>query len=241
MTDDSASKELRKLVRSILDECWPQSDNQVPKYSPPGFLFRKDVQDHPIPFFGNLIDAEVITIAVNPSSTEFKPWRNWGPQRLSPDVLTSRLAGYFKSTQPKPHPWFAEAEEALNILGCSYTNNVAHLDLSPRATRSMRSFVTPRERKEFLTMLKNDVKWLAQMFALIQKPKLVILIGKVIDERDHRGIGIGDFLLRHAPDLWNGILDGRRWPQTPCSKTQLTDRIFRKRNALLEFLQCNQN
>jgi hypothetical protein len=237
MTGDSVPTELAMLVRSIQDECWPLAENQ-PIYSPPGFLFRNDVKVHPIPFFGNLINAEVVTIAVNPSSTEFAPWRNWGSQRLSADVLTSRLVGYFKSTQPKPHPWFAEIEEALNIIECSYTSNVVHLDISPRATRSMRSFLVADERRAFLTMLENDVKWLAQIFALIQKPKRVMFIGKVIDERDHRGLGIGEFLERHAHHFWS-ILEGRRWPRASCSKSLLADRVYRKHDVLLKSLHCN--
>src|ERR1700722_19730298 len=100
MTGDSTHSELISFVRSIQDECWPLPDYPTPEYSPPKFLFRDDIQNHPIPFFGNLINAEVVTIAANPSSTEFVPWRNWGKQRLPADVLTSRLVGYFKSTQP---------------------------------------------------------------------------------------------------------------------------------------------
>jgi hypothetical protein len=236
MTGDPVPMELVKLVRSIQDECWPLPENKAPAYSPPGFLFRNDVQHHPIPFFGNPINAEVVTIAVNPSSTEFAPWRNWGSERLPAGTLASRLVGYFRSTKPKPHPWFAEIEEALNVIGCSYTSNAVHLDLSPRATRSMRSFLRPGKRRDFLTMLKNDVKWLAQIFALIQKPKLVMLIGSVIDERDPRGVGIGDFLSRYASDLWNGILAGLRWPQKSCSKALLADRVFRNRGTLLRAL-----
>lgn len=240
MTGDSVPRRLVNLVRSIQDECWPLAENQAPTYVPPGFLFRDAVHVHSIPFFGDLPRASVITVAVNPSSTEFVPWRKWGSERLSASALTSRLLGYFKSTEPKPHPWFAEVEEALNILGLSYTNGAAHLDLSPRATRSMMSFQMPNERRAFLGMLKHDLKWLVQTFAFIQKPKLVILLGKVIDEHNTHGLGLGEFLSTHAPDdFWNHTLAGRRWPQNPCSKSQLAYRVFRNRNTLLDFLHRN--
>jgi len=114
MIEDSVSTKLIELVRSVQDEGWPLPENQAPGYSPPDFLFRDDVHVHPIPFFGDLINAEVVTIAVNPSSTEFAPWRNWGTTRLSATDLASRLIGYFKSTQPRPHAWFCEVEEALS-------------------------------------------------------------------------------------------------------------------------------
>ena len=42
-----------------------------------GPVLRLDTPLHPIPFFGNLESAQVLTIGLNPSSTEFAPWRQW--------------------------------------------------------------------------------------------------------------------------------------------------------------------
>jgi hypothetical protein len=101
------------LVRRVLDSCWPLGATSPASYTPPSHFFRASVVLHPIPFFGNLESAEVLTIGVNPSSTEFEPWRDWPEQRMTSEDLSNRLLDYFRRPHPKPHPWFADIEEAL--------------------------------------------------------------------------------------------------------------------------------
>jgi hypothetical protein len=144
--------------------------------------------------------------------------------------------GYFDSISPRPHPWFAEIEEALNIIGCSYSENAAHLDLSPRATRAMRGFTTPPQRQGFIDMLSHDTKWLGRALDLATRAKLVVLVGWVPDQEQRRGIGVGSFLSRQAPELWSR-LSGRRWPRSPCSKRQLAERVYRKRQILVDLVR----
>ena len=65
-------------------------------------LFPPNCQYHPIPFFGPLEAARVITIGLNPSSGEFASWRLWNSQ-LSAHDLASRLHNYFRLVRPRPH------------------------------------------------------------------------------------------------------------------------------------------
>jgi len=77
-----------------------------------GAILRHDRPLHPIPFFGNLESAQVLTIGLNPSSTEFEPWRKWPDSKMDPDDLARRLAGYFRSVNPRPHPSFPVGDDA---------------------------------------------------------------------------------------------------------------------------------
>jgi hypothetical protein len=92
----------------------------------------------PIPFFGRLDTAIVLTVGVNPSADEFRADRAtiWRGVTSSADLL-NRLTSYFESA---PHPWFGPWRSALNLLGVAYENGTAaHLDLSARATISMQN------------------------------------------------------------------------------------------------------
>ena len=92
----------------------------------------------PIPFFGNLDHARFVTVGLNPSSTEFAPWREWGSVS-GPAELTFRLVNYFRLaniTLPPPHPWFGEILEACHNLRCPHGLAAAHTDYCPWATLS---------------------------------------------------------------------------------------------------------
>jgi len=90
----------------------------------------------PIPFFGDLRTARVLTLGVNPAASEFDEMRWDG---VSTDVQWAyRLINYFHQPHVSWHKWFRPWEASLRLLGCSYENRTAaHLDLSPRATMPM--------------------------------------------------------------------------------------------------------
>ena len=93
---------------------------------------------YPIPFFGDIENAVVATIGLNPSATEFTTDR--GSRGLSPSDIAAQLVEYF---QRNPHPWFAVWERALRSFGASYRTNAVHLDVSPRATISAAAAIDP--------------------------------------------------------------------------------------------------
>jgi hypothetical protein len=226
------------LTERVLNACWPLPGAPPPRYVPPPHFIRPGIVTHPVPFFGDLGSAVVLTIGVNPSSTEFSPWRGWSQQRMLPQDLCHRLLGYFKCTRCRPHPWFAEIEEALNILGRSYGKDAAHLDLSPRATRSMRTFKSSDDKREFVKMLQEDVVWLGEALSCASQARLIVFVGHVLDVVDPHGIGVGDFLRSNSKELCE-TLNGRRWPQVPCSKSRLAERVFRCRSVLRGHLATN--
>jgi len=110
---------------------------------------------HPIPYFGNLSSAKVVTLGLNPSSKEFTRNRNW-PQLISSEELHDRLCGYFDSVAPPPHRFFEPWSDALAHISASYKHDTAHLDLSPRATRAAGQFNADPHRALFLNMLRED-------------------------------------------------------------------------------------
>jgi hypothetical protein len=126
---DTALQPSRKLVDLVAEIQAEQSE--VERLYGDLFCKDKNISHHPVPFFGNLDSAKILTIALNPSTTEFKPWRKWPKPPIEANELARRLSSYFQSIDPAPHPWFGDFQEALGIIGASYNINAAHLDLSP--------------------------------------------------------------------------------------------------------------
>ena len=119
-----------------------------------GTILRDGIPLHPLPFFGNLDGAAIITIGLNPSSTEFEPWRLWPNEAMTAEDLALRLAGYFRSVNPPPHPWFGDFREALGIIGGDYKINAAHLDLFPWPTLSP-TYLNQLDKPERMKLLKK--------------------------------------------------------------------------------------
>ena len=140
--------------------------------------YENGLTTYPIPFFGNIETAKILTVGVNPSNGEFKN-RGW-PEELSTQSLTERLLNYFSLETTPPHPWFRDWDEAVNVLNCSYQKGeVAHLDLSPRATIPMGQ--APNQIK-FLEMVKNDIGWFFRLLSLCKNAKLLMMAGSVTNK-----------------------------------------------------------
>ena len=151
--------------------------------------FKSGLTTFPIPFFGNILTAKVLTIGVNPSADEFVG-RNW-PDRFDTDALTHRLLHYFDSPLG-PHPWFSPWTEALGLLDVEYARGeAAHLDLSPRATVSMSSVP---DTNLFLGMISHDLRWFFDFLGECTQARLLMAAGTVT-ERWY----INQFLALHGP------------------------------------------
>ena len=83
----------------------------------------------PIPFFGNIESAKVLTVGVNPSRTEFDDNRNWPREDMHAKDLKNRLVKYFNPEESfcREHGWFEEWERVLNLINFSYFNGTAPL------------------------------------------------------------------------------------------------------------------
>lgn len=99
-------------------------------------LFDSGLGTIPIPFFGDIRHATVITVGLNPSDGEFRG-RGWS-YPVDNQALYDRLTRYFVNSPVPPHPWFNTWEQALRHIGVSYSNgSAAHVDVCPWPTRPM--------------------------------------------------------------------------------------------------------
>jgi hypothetical protein len=147
----------------------------------------------PAPFFGDIEEAEILTIGVNPAASEFYKNRKWLETEATPEYLEARLTNYFRLADPGPHPWFSSWEESLKMLnGRSYRSHAAHLDLSPRATIPMGEL--PCER--FLEMVESDLPLFFESILLCRTAKVLLMAGSVTKK-----FYINEFLQKHAPQF----------------------------------------
>ena len=92
------------------------------------------------------------------------------------------------------HPWFDGYEKCLNILGHSYQTNAVHLDLSPRATKAMRS----ADRTLFLQMIAADMQCFLSALALCGNLKAAVMSGSVTGK-----YYFDEFLTAHLPSAYS--------------------------------------
>lgn len=144
------------------------SHSRFERFNQPG------VTTHPIPFFGDLRSARVITVGVNPSSGEFIN-RRW-PAQISASELAHRLTNYFTNAPVPPHRWFDTWQNAMAQIGISYATSAAHVDLSPRATASMGSIA---DWKGFCEMVDHDARWFFELLPLCRSAQVILMAGCV--------------------------------------------------------------
>ena len=147
----------------------------------------------PIPFFGDIRTARVLTVGVNPSPTEFHLGR-WS--RITNDSQwTHRLLNYFHTPTVPWHNWFLPWEASLRLLGCSYEDRTAaHLDLSPRSTTVM----SQANRQNFCEMVAGDVHWLYEVLPFATSARLIIAAGGMIEPAPDAWLTIGKYIERQA-------------------------------------------
>lgn len=130
----------------------------------------------PIPFFGNIKKAKVITIGANPSSTELN--NNWSEQ-MDASQINNKLENYFNDN---PHKWFSTWEKALNTIGYSYYNgSAAHTDLCPWATKSISALCNNGKCDKVLELFKKELHFFGNIINSI-KPNFVFLAGTLTNK-----------------------------------------------------------
>jgi hypothetical protein len=139
-----------KLV-SFVKKLQAEAKNIEERY---GEILCSDIPLHPIPFFGVVEKARVVTVGLNPSTTEFTEARLW-PLILTPCELTQRLVRYFQLPEVMPHCWFADLERGLAALHCPYHFAAAHIDIIPWATHAP-SYL--KNNPDFLQMYNKLLK-----------------------------------------------------------------------------------
>jgi hypothetical protein len=134
---------------------------------------------HPIPFFGALTSARVVTFGLNPSAGEFSSARGW-PTALSPEQLATRLVNYFRDG--REHRWFQPWIQVLALLGASYRRDAAHIDLSPRPTASAGTFRSEPRKSLFLDMLRTDAPLWIEALDKAPDVRLILLAGSATNK-----------------------------------------------------------
>lgn len=224
-----AVNELQNAIDRAISESSATPSSVLGRYS---CLFRNDFPTHPIPFFGDLHAARILTVAVNPSSTEFESWRRWPDQLMDATELKEHLVSYFRSKKAPPHKWFREIETALQTIGCSYLKDAAHLDVSPRATKAM--FRLAGE-PAFLEMVRSEIGWFWELLKRLTQVKIVFLVGEIVREppapgREH----LVEMLAREYPEKFEMI---RRKVICISVKQAMQSEVSEMRHELLEMLR----
>jgi hypothetical protein len=153
-------------------------------------VFPDETPIYPIPFFGNLCKAEVLTMALNPSRKEFIKERTWR-EYLGDAELTDRLIRYFDLPEAPPHPWFERYNSTLSLLGKCYVCNAAHTDLLSYPTKFYNE-LTKDDHKNLATLVDESIAALERVLGMCKLLKLVIVI---------------DYQLRNFPEGWTTVFE----------------------------------
>jgi hypothetical protein len=163
----------------------------------------------PVPFFEPLPSARYLTISPNPSNDDV------GSPTFSSDLIRHCL-GYFQRPGVNPHEFFPDWEAGLAGIRPGrllYSGNLAHVDLSPRATRSLTAINKSKEDIElFKVMIGQDIKYIFRMMAVVW-PNLFGLFaaGTVTKSKPY----IDKVLARHGPRFGFEFRLVRSFPAVP--------------------------
>jgi hypothetical protein len=193
-TGFSPSSELTSLVSEIIESV-KKTDSLYQE------LYGYNAVNYPIPFFGDLENAKILTLAVNPSATEFHEDRDW-KREMNAAQISQRLTTYFRRWNPPAHAWFTPLETNLRRGGHSYLFDTAHIDLSPRATRGMSEF--KNNPGQFLNMVQRDAQvWLPKILRLAKNAKEVRFYFKIVAQGEWPWLD--DYIRENLNDVWQEL------------------------------------
>jgi hypothetical protein len=217
-----------------------------------GDLFDPIINIFPIPFFGNLLNAKVATVGLNPSDGEIRNG-HW-PRSVDSPMLFRRLTEYFNNSQFPPHPWFDTWNKALGEVGMSYADGSAvHIDICPWPTRPMSSLIN---QEHFEKIVVQNLSWFWQCIRLATNLRLVFIAGAVskkyyINEFLSKENNVSDTeLIGKIPRGGTAfvgyhrlLVSGKEYPVFFCSvspssrnHSMLPGRVHENRDQLLKFL-----
>jgi hypothetical protein len=164
----------------------------------------------PMPFFGDVLGARVVTVGVNPSNTEFVEARGW-EQPLKVAKWEERLLNYFDWPGVPAHGWFETWSVCLEFLGLDYASGaVAHIDVSPRPTTPMLGKNT--DKVEFREMVERDVKWFFELVENLPNVQLLLVAGP-IPRADGTKQQLADFIRERCQYHQSELIAGNPLPR----------------------------
>lgn len=138
-----------------------------------GALFYDYIPIIPIPFWGNITKAKIITVGINPSAEELKN-NGWNSKMAEYDIY-SKLIRYFEDS---PHEWFETWEKALEEIGFSYkTGTAAHIDICPWATKSISTISQEGNMLAFERLLSRSLPVFYQVLKQCLNVEYIVLAG----------------------------------------------------------------
>jgi hypothetical protein len=162
---------------------------------------------YPAPFFGDIRNAEVLTLALNPAWTEFGRDRHWMPG-LDPRSLTTRLLHYFDLPEPSPHDWFTHREGTLEQISSSYKENAAHIDLLSYPTK-LRRLLNDAERRVVGRLIESSgVSRLCALVRLATKARMILVKDYTFSKANGEIATVLDFI--SANQVFVRLLRSRR-------------------------------
>jgi hypothetical protein len=197
-------------------------------------LFPQNRPLHPVPFFGNPFRAEVLTLALNPSYTEFKQDREWS-ETYTARNLTGKLLAYFDQNPNRWHKWFNYLEKALLCFGSSYETNVAHVDLFPHPTLLQRELTT--NNKQLLgSLIQSNSDHLKCVLKLCRSVKLILIIDYPYSTGHGHYAKVFQTLKEHIPAAAQN--DGQTFPTFRFSgPNQVADWAFNNRDSIRKHMK----
>lgn len=192
---------------------------------------------YPIPFFGDIRKATVLTVALNPAWTEFREGRHWLP-KFDAHTLTTRLLHYFDLPSPPPHRWFRDRQDALALLDSSYGTNAAHIDLHPLPTK-FRSDLTEEQRAKIGSAIETRSPiHLAKLLKLATQVRLLLVVDYTFTKSNGTPTKTYDFISTHGPIVaLLGSFESRLKVFSAGGTGQFASRIGEERNSLRSHLK----
>jgi hypothetical protein len=205
-------------------------------------LFPPQDNLYPIPFFGDIRRADVLTLALNPAWTEFREERYWLPTTQAPAVaptLASRLLHYFDLPVPEQHQWFDNCQKALLYIGCSYERNAAHIDVHPLPTNFVRD-LGHQDAEALRVIIDNrSASHLLEVLKLVDRVKLVLVVDYAVPLLHGGGAPTFDFLSNRLTMVAGRIVqNGSMPPILRCpGHRDIANWVFARRKVLREYLR----
>ncbi len=228
----------REILLALVNDCKTQLQllqNERENLFPPNLPL------HPVPFFGNPFQAEVLTVALNPSFTEFNPGRGW-EEELEIGKLIGRLQTYFENDPQQWHVWFNQPEKALSYFGSSYETNTAHVDLFPYPTLRPSDFGNDlQKRSDLAQLVLQNPSHLQHVLQLCRSVKLLIVIEYpfVFSRDPHQKLSVFEVLQQYVPKVAGHIKDnGNTFPVVRfVGPNEVGDWAFHKRRSIRKYLR----
>ena len=177
-------------------------------------LYDDDIVTRPVFCFGRPATASHLTIGANPSADDFRAGR-WN----AVGDLADQSFSYFD--RALPHDYFMNWEAALSPLGLSYHDGLAHADVSPRATKSLRAInkLGDPAIDEFLAMARSDAAYLFGMLAIMWPQLRGLFVAGTITKKQYLDAFLRSAGERHGFVLRRrSVFPGRAANPAACSK-----------------------